>query len=153
MAATLGALMAALDNLRPEQFLHASPYRIAKGTVMTPETNAAHGANFEISSGNTYFTTSRKIADNMGMAAMNAVGRRTNQWQDPRGYRVYDVKPLGPYHEDMNGVDWSYESAHPVQVLGRHVYTAPQDRNYGNGRSDFANRRRAMKRAKSMEEY
>lgn len=145
--------MSALDNVHPEQFLHASPHRIARGTMMTPETNAAHGANFEISSGNTYFTTSRKIANNMGMAAANGLARRTGVPINPlTGYRVYRVQPMGRYYPDQNAVEHAYESPDPVKVLGRQTYTAPLERRPVPG--SFAHDRLMRRRARlSMEEY
>ena len=104
--------MSASDYLNVDQFYHASPYKMAKGTVMTPDSNAAHGKNFNQSSGRTYVTDSLDTAHWMG-----------ESMQSPK---VYDVQPQGRLIQDENlRSSGSWETPDPVTVLGRHVYTPP----------------------------
>ena len=125
--------MAALDNLNAQQFYHASPHRMARGTVMTPETNAAHGSNFEISTGNSYLTTNRQTAALMGeLAASKVTNTRYEAWgkvgspgTPPKRVspKMYDVRPEGHIYPDENmggkaGGHDSYETRDPVTVLG-----------------------------------
>lgn len=115
--------MAAQDNLNPQQFYHGTTADLEPGALISPGGTPNHARS---DPGAVYMTEHPEHAQNWAAVASR---KAEYSWMmDRPGTRkfpahVYQVEPTGPVEPDGNTDSrvWpgSYQSAHPLRVLGR----------------------------------